>query len=147
MDKVLVTITIIGVFILAATALSLYNLGNEQYSQETLVEYQPKSYHVPIIEDDPIKIGIIHSLTGTMAISEKPVVDSTLLAIKQLNDRGGILGRKVTPIVLDGQSDWDTFANQAEHLIVQEEVDVIFGGWTSASRKTMLPVIEKYDHL
>ncbi|RDJ32734.1 MAG: urea ABC transporter substrate-binding protein [Crenarchaeota archaeon] len=147
MDKVLATIAIIGVFILAATALSLYNLNNEQYFQETLIEYQPKSYSVPIIEDDPIKIGIIHSLTGTMAISEKPVVDSTLLAIKQLNDRGGILGRKVTPIVLDGQSDWNTFANQAEHLIVQEEVDVIFGGWTSASRKTMLPVIEKYDHL
>ena len=147
MDKLLVIIAFIGVFILGATAVSLHNLDNDPLSNEEFIEYQPKSSGITIIKDDPIKIGIVHSLTGTMAISEKPVVDSTLLAIKQINERGGILDRKVIPIVLDGKSDWDTFANQAEYLIVEEEVDVIFGGWTSASRKTMLPVIEKYDHL
>ena len=148
MDKVLVAIAFIGIFTLSITALSLYNLGNNSFSQETLsTEFQPKSHEIPLSNDDPIKIGIIHSLTGTMSISEKPVVDATLLGIKQINERGGILNRKVIPIVLDGQSDWDVFAAQTEYLIAQEEVDVIFGGWTSASRKTMLPVIEKYDHL
>lgn len=146
MDKTLAAIALIGAFVLAITTVSLYNLANDSFYQE-FTEFQPKSQSIHIIEDDPIKIGIIHSLTGTMAISEKPVVDSTLLAIKQINERGGILDRKVIPIVLDGQSDWNVFANQAEYLIVQEDVDVIFGGWTSASRKTMLPVIEKHDHL
>ena len=98
-------------------------------------------------EKNPIKIGIIHSLSGTMAISETPVVDSTLLAIDEINEKGGILGRKIIPIIRDGRSDWNTYANEAQQLIVEEKVDVVFGGWTSASRKTMKPVFEKYDHL
>ncbi len=98
-------------------------------------------------EKNPIKIGIIHSLSGTMAMSETPVVDSTLLAIDEINEKGGILGRKVVPIIRDGRSDWDTYASEAQRLIVEEKVDVVFGGWTSASRKTMKPVFEKYDHL
>lgn len=98
-------------------------------------------------EKNPIKIGIIHSISGTMAISEVPVVDSTILAIDEINEKGGILGRKIIPIVVDGRSNWDAFANEAERLIVKEKVDVVFGGWTSASRKTMKPIFEKYDHL
>jgi len=102
---------------------------------------------VHLDEKNPIKIGIIHSLSGTMAISETPVVDSTLLAIDEINEKGGILGRKVIPIIRDGRSDWNTYASEAQQLIVEEKVDVVFGGWTSASRKTMKPIFEKYDHL
>lgn len=98
-------------------------------------------------EKNPIKIGIIHSLSGTMSISETPVVDSTLLAIDEINEKGGILGRKIVPIIRDGRSDWNTYAIEAQQLIVEEKVDVVFGGWTSASRKTMKPIFEKYDHL
>ena len=98
-------------------------------------------------EKNPIKIGIIHSLSGTMAISETSVVDSTLLAIDEINEKGGILGRKIIPIIKDGRSDWNTYANESEQLIVEEKVDVVFGGWTSASRKAMKPIFEKYDHL
>lgn len=100
-----------------------------------------------VIDEHPIKVGIIHSLSGTMAISEKPVVDATLLAIDEINERGGILGRKIHPIVLDGQSDWPTFAKNAEYLITKEKVSAVFGGWTSASRKTMLPVFEQHNSL
>ncbi|TVP56211.1 MAG: urea ABC transporter substrate-binding protein [Nodularia sp. (in: Bacteria)] len=95
----------------------------------------------------PIKVGILHSLSGTMAISEKSVVDATLLAIAEINAQGGVLGRKVQPIVVDGESNWQTFAQKAEELIVQEKVVTVFGCWTSASRKTVNPVFNKYNHL
>jgi len=96
---------------------------------------------------EPIKVGILHSLTGTMSISEKSVVDATLLAIEEINAKGGILGRKLEAIVSDGKSDSPTFAREAERLITQEKVTVVFGCWTSASRKTVRPIFEKYKHL
>jgi len=95
----------------------------------------------------PIKVGILHSLTGTMAISEVAVVDATLLAIEELNQKGGLFGRKIEASVVDGRSDWPTFASEAERLITQENVNVVFGCWTSACRKTVKPVFEKYNHL
>ncbi|MBD2387012.1 urea ABC transporter substrate-binding protein [Cylindrospermum sp. FACHB-282] len=95
----------------------------------------------------PIKVGVLHSLSGTMAISEKSVVDATLLAIEEINKKGGILGRKIQPIIVDGKSDWNMFAKEAEKLITQEKVATVFGCWTSASRKTVKPVFEKYNHL
>jgi urea transport system substrate-binding protein len=95
----------------------------------------------------PIKVGILHSLTGTMAISEKPVVDATLLAIDELNERGGVLGRKVEAVVEDGASDGPTFARLAEKLITEDQVCTVFGCWTSASRKMVKPVFEEHDHL
>jgi len=101
----------------------------------------------PDDELPPIKVGILHSLTGTMAISEKPVVNATLLAIEQINANGGLLGRRVEAIVADGKSDGPTFALEAERLITQENVSVVFGCWTSASRKAVKPVFEKYNHL
>ena len=107
----------------------------------------PKAVIIPLDEDNPIKVGVLHSLSGTMAISETSVVDATLLAIDEINERGGLLGRKVVPVIVDGQSDSPTFAAEAERLIVEEEVSAIFGGWTSASRKTMKPVFEEYNHL
>ncbi|TAG06719.1 MAG: ABC transporter substrate-binding protein [Cytophagia bacterium] len=94
-----------------------------------------------------IKVGILHSLSGTMAISEKDVKDATLLAIEEINKNGGILGKKLEPIVVDGKSNWEHFAKMADSLIDKAKVKVVFGCWTSASRKTVKPVFEKYNHL
>lgn len=96
---------------------------------------------------ETIKVGILHSMTGTMSISEKSVHDATLLAIDEINAAGGIDGRKIVPVVEDGASDWPTFAAKAEKLITKDKVDVVFGCWTSASRKTVKPVFEKHNHL
>lgn len=94
-----------------------------------------------------IKVGILHSLSGTLAFNEKSVVDATLLAIEEINEQGGLLGRKIEPVVADGKSDWPTFAVEAERLITEEKVCSVFGCWTSATRKTVKPVFERYDHL
>ncbi len=95
----------------------------------------------------PVRVGILHSMTGTMSISERSVAESTQLAIDELNQKGGVLGRKIQATVADGASDWPTFALQAEKLIVEERVCTLFGCWTSASRKTVKPVVERLDHL
>jgi urea transport system substrate-binding protein len=99
----------------------------------------------PVLE--PIKIGVLHSLSGTMATSESPVVDAVLFAIDEVNQAGGVLGRPVKPVVADGRSDWPTFAREAERLITQEKVCTVFGCWTSASRKTVKRIFEEHDHL
>jgi urea transport system substrate-binding protein len=98
-------------------------------------------------EKEPVKVGILHSLSGTMSISEVAVKDGELLAIEEINAQGGVLGRKIVPIIEDGASDWPNFAEKAKKLIMKDKVAVIFGCWTSASRKAVLPVFEKYDHL
>lgn len=92
---------------------------------------------------DTIPVGILHSLTGTMSISEVTVRDSELLAIEEINAAGGVLGKKLKPIVEDGASDWPTFAEKAKKLLQKDQVATVFGGWTSASRKAMLPVFEQ----
>lgn len=99
------------------------------------------------LTEDSVTVGVLHSLSGTMAISETAVRDSTLLAIEEINEAGGVLGRQIEPVVEDGSSDWPTFAEKAEKLITQDEAAVTFGGWTSASRKAMLPVFEGLDSL
>ncbi|MDP9072216.1 MAG: urea ABC transporter substrate-binding protein [Actinomycetota bacterium] len=91
---------------------------------------------------DAVKVGILHSLSGTMSISEVAVKDAELLAIEEINAKGGVLGKKIEPVVEDGKSDWPTFAEKAEKLLTVDKVAVVFGGWTSASRKAMLPVFE-----
>ncbi|MCS6960000.1 MAG: urea ABC transporter substrate-binding protein [Pseudanabaenaceae cyanobacterium SKYGB_i_bin29] len=96
---------------------------------------------------DVIKVGILHSLSGTMAISEKSVVDAELMAIEEINAAGGVLGKKIEPIVEDGASDWPTFAEKARKLIDQDKVATVFGCWTSASRKAVLPVFEEKNHM
>ncbi len=96
---------------------------------------------------DTIKVGILHSLSGTMAISEVSVKDATLLAIQEINANGGVLGRQLEPIIEDGASDWPTFAEKARKLIQQDGVAVVFGCWTSASRKAVLPVFEELNGL
>lgn len=89
-----------------------------------------------------VKVGILHSLSGTMSISEVAVHDSELLAIDEINKKGGVLGKTIKPVIEDGASDWPTFAQKAEKLLTVDKVAAVFGGWTSASRKAMLPVFE-----
>ncbi len=94
-----------------------------------------------------IKVGILHSLSGTMAISEKSVVDAENLAIEEINKSGGVLGKQIQAIVEDGASNWDTFREKATKLIDQDKVVTVFGCWTSASRKNVLPVFESKNHM
>lgn len=98
-------------------------------------------------EQNYIKIGLLHSLTGTMAISETPVRDSELLAIKEINEAGGVLGKKIIAVEEDGESDPYTFGQKARKLITESNVVAIFGCWTSASRKAVKPVVEEYFNL
>ncbi|ERN39947.1 urea ABC transporter, urea binding protein [Rubidibacter lacunae KORDI 51-2] len=96
---------------------------------------------------DTIKVGILHSLSGTMAISETTVVEAEKLAIKEINEAGGVLGKQIEAITEDGASDWPTFAEKATKLIDQDNVVTIFGCWTSASRKAVKDVFESKDHM
>lgn len=98
-------------------------------------------------DGETIKVGILHSLTGTMAISENTVVDAEKLAIKEINEAGGVLGKQIEAIVEDGASDWPTFNEKAAKLIDQDEVAVVFGCWTSASRKAVLDTFESKEHM
>ncbi|MGV0908774.1 urea ABC transporter substrate-binding protein [Martelella sp. FOR1707] len=97
------------------------------------------------VTDDTVTVGILHSVTGTMAISETGSVQAEKLAIEQINASGGVLGRQIEYIQEDGASDWPTFAEKAKKLLVQDKVAAVFGCWTSASRKAVLPVFEQYN--
>ncbi len=97
------------------------------------------------VTDDTVTIGILHSVTGTMAISETGSVQAEKLAVEQINAQGGILGRKIEYIQEDGASDWPTFAEKARKLLVNDKVASVMGCWTSASRKAVLPVFEQYN--
>lgn len=99
------------------------------------------------LREEPIKVGILHSLSGTMKISEKALVDAWLLAIEEINAGGGLLGRTVVPVIADGASDEEVFAREAKRLIHTEKVDVIFGCWTSASRKSVKSVVEASENI
>lgn len=97
------------------------------------------------VTDTTVKVGILHSVTGTMAISETGSVQAEKLAIDQINAMGGVLGRKIEFIQEDGASDWPTFAEKSKKLLVNDKVAAVFGCWTSASRKAVLPVFEQYN--
>jgi urea transport system substrate-binding protein len=98
-------------------------------------------------QDKTVKVGVLHSLSGTMAISEDTVKNATLLAIDQVNASGGVLGKKIVPVIEDGSSDPAIFSQKAQKLIQEDKVVTVFGGWTSASRKAMLPVFERFHSL
>jgi urea transport system substrate-binding protein len=98
-------------------------------------------------KNSTVRIGILHSLTGTMALSEKSLVDAALLAVEEINHSGGIAGRKIDPVIADGRSTSAIFAREAERLILEERVSTIFGCWTSASRKSVKTIVEKHNHL
>ncbi len=95
----------------------------------------------------PIKVGVLHSLSGTMAISETTLKDTVLMLIEEQNRKGGLLGRKLQAVVVDPASDWPLFAEKARELLEKEKVSVVFGAWTSVSRKSILPVFEKNNGL
>src|ERR1700757_2469654 len=97
--------------------------------------------------EDTIKIGILHSLSGTMAISESVLKDTVLMMIEDQNKKGGLLGRKLEPVILDPASDPDMFAKEARELLSEKKVAVVFGCWTSASRKAVLPIFEQLNSL
>ena len=101
----------------------------------------------PAASGDTIKVGILHSLSGTMAISETSLKDTALMTINEINASGGVLGKKLEPVVVDPASDWPLFAERARQLITQDKVAVIFGAWTSVSRKSVLPVVEELNGL
>ena len=96
---------------------------------------------------DPIKVGVLHSLSGTMAISETTLKDTILMMVDEQNAQGGLLGRPVEAVVVDPASDWPLFAERARELLESEQVDVVFGCWTSVSRKSVLPVFEENNGL
>ena len=98
-------------------------------------------------QEGPIKIGVLHSLSGTMAISETTLKDTMLMLIEEQNAKGGVLGRQLEAVVVDPASDWPLFAEKARELLTVSKVDVMFGCWTSVSRKSVLPVIEELNGL
>ena len=98
-------------------------------------------------QEDTIKVGILHSLSGTMAISETTLKDVMLMLIEEQNARGGVLGRMLEPVVVDPASDWPLFAEKARELIEVHEVAAVFGNWTSVSRKSVLPVFEELNNI
>jgi urea transport system substrate-binding protein len=97
--------------------------------------------------DDTVKVGVLHSLSGTMAISETSLKDVLLFTFDEINAKGGVLGKKIEPVIVDPASNWPLFAEKAEQLLVKDKVAVVFGCWTSVSRKSVLPVFEKYNGL
>lgn len=97
--------------------------------------------------EQTIKIGILHSLSGTMAISEAVLKDTVLMLIENQNKKGGLLGRKLEAVVVDPASDWDKFADKARELLTEDKVAIVFGCWTSASRKAALPIFEELNGL
>ncbi len=101
----------------------------------------------PAVAEDTIKIGVLHSLSGTMAISETTLKDTILMLVDDLNKNGGLLGKKVEAVVVDPASNWPLFAEKARELIEKEKVAVVFGCWTSVSRKSVLPVFEELNGL
>jgi urea transport system substrate-binding protein len=96
---------------------------------------------------DTIKVGVLHSLSGTMAISETTLKDTVLMLVEEQNKKGGLLGKQLEAVVVDPASNWPLCAEKARELIEKEKVDVVFGGWTSVSRKSMLPVFEELNSI
>jgi len=103
--------------------------------------------NVAIAKEDTIKVGVLHSLSGTMAISETTLKDTVLMLIDEQNKKGGLLGKKLEAVVVDPASNWPLFAEKTRELIQKDKVSVIFGCWTSVSRKSVLPVIEELNGL
>ena len=100
-----------------------------------------------VFAQQTIKVGVLHSLSGTMAISETVLKDTVLMAIDEINAKGGVLGKKLEPVVVDPASNWPLFAEKTKQLLTQDKVSVIFGCWTSVSRKSVLPVVEELNGL
>lgn len=126
---------------------SLSLAGCQKPAETATTETTTETTTVPVADGDTIKVGVLHSLSGTMAISETSLKDTALMTIDEINANGGVLGKQLEPVVVDPASDWPLFAEKARQLLTQDRVDVIFGGWTSVSRKSVLPVVEELNGL
>ena len=102
---------------------------------------------LPAFAADTIKVGVLHSLSGTMAISETVLKDTVMMTVDEINAKGGVLGKKLEVVVVDPASNWPLFAEKAKQLLTQDKVAVVFGCWTSVSRKSVLPVFEENNGL
>ncbi|MDE8346213.1 MAG: urea ABC transporter substrate-binding protein [Acidocella sp.] len=122
-------------------------IGNRTGLLAALLAATMLSSATPAFADGTVKVGVLQSLSGTMAISEVPLEDAELLAIDQINAAGGVLGKQIVPVEEDGASDPSTFAQKATKLIEEDKVVTVFGGWTSSSRKAMLPVFQRFHNL
>jgi len=109
--------------------------------------YAPWSSNVFAQDKTPIKVGVLHSLSGTMAISETALKNTALMTFEEINAKGGVMGRPIEAVVVDPASNWPLFAEKARQLITQDKVAVVFGCWTSVSRKSVLPVFEELNSL
>lgn len=114
-------------------------------SEPSAAASAPAASAAPAASGDTIKVGVLHSLSGTMAISESALKDTVLMLIDEQNAKGGLLGKKLEAVVEDPASNWPMFAEKARKLLAQDKVAVTFGGWTSVSRKSMLPVFEELN--
>src|SRR5215467_7002757 len=109
--------------------------------------YAPWSANVFAADNTPIKVGVLHSLSGTMAISETALKNTALMTFEEINAKGGVMGRPLEAVVVDPASNWPLFAEKARQLITQDKVAAVFGCWTSVSRKSVLPVFEETNGL
>src|ERR1700716_3366875 len=100
-----------------------------------------------LAQQKTVKVGVLHSLSGTMAISETVLKDTALMTFEEINAKGGLLGKKIEPVVVDPASNWPLFAEKARQLLTQDKVAAVFGCWTSVSRKSVLPVFEELNGL
>ncbi len=119
----------------------------KKVAQYTVVSAAVLGFTASAQAADTIKVGVLHSLSGTMAISETTLKDTVLMMVEEQNKKGGLLGKKLEAVVVDPASNWPLFAEKTRELIEKEKVDVIFGCWTSVSRKSVLPVIEELNGL
>jgi len=121
-----------------------FKIASLSFLMLSIISILPLSVHA---DGHQVKIGVLHSLSGTMAISETSLRDVVLMAVEEINDSGGVLGKEIVPVVVDPASDWPLFADKAKQLLTQDKVAVTFGCWTSVSRKSCLPVFEEYNGL
>ena len=132
----------LGILVLSGCS---HNEGSS--STTTTASTATTSAATPADTGNTIKVGVLHSLSGTMAISEVSVKNSEMMAIDEINKSGGVMGKQLVPVVEDGASDWPTFAEKTKKLLEEDKVSVIFGCWTSASRKAVKPVLEAHHGL
>ncbi len=123
------------------------NNSYKKFIQVSVLTSALAGLSLPVVAADTIKVGVLHSLSGTMAISETTLKDTMLMLIDEQNKKGGLLGKKLEAVVVDPASNWPLFAEKARELIEKEKVAAVFGCWTSVSRKSVLPVFEKTNNL
>ena len=142
LQKCLSQKTVLATALMGSLALVGCSKSNDGVTTQPATDAQ-----ATVTQADTIKVGILHSLSGTMAISETSLKDTALMTIEEINAQGGVLGKKLEPVVVDPASDWPLFAERARQLITQDKVAAIFGAWTSVSRKSVLPVVEELNAL